>query len=60
MLKRSDADIKIAAKAWCEDAEAAREVYGPISIWNTSEVTDMSDLFCAHEDDIGPAAEDFN
>ncbi|GMI13753.1 hypothetical protein TrVE_jg9623 [Triparma verrucosa] len=32
MLKRSDADIKVAAKAWCEDAEAARETYGPISI----------------------------
>ena len=30
MLKRSDADIKEAAKAWCEDAEAAREIYGPI------------------------------
>ncbi|GMI09832.1 hypothetical protein TrVE_jg7410 [Triparma verrucosa] len=37
MMKRSDADIKVAAKAWCEDAEAARETYGPISIWNTSE-----------------------
>ncbi|GMH82805.1 hypothetical protein TrVE_jg11633 [Triparma verrucosa] len=31
MLKRSDADIKVAAKAWCEDVEAAREIYGPIS-----------------------------
>ena len=47
MLKRSDADIKVAAKAWCEDAEAAREIYGPISIWNTSEVTNMEELFCA-------------
>ena len=45
MLKRSDADIKEAAKAWCEDAEAAREIYGPISIWNTSEVTNMRQLF---------------
>ncbi|GMI01975.1 hypothetical protein TrVE_jg11487 [Triparma verrucosa] len=35
MLKRSNADIKVAAKAWCEDADAAREIYGPISIWNT-------------------------
>ena len=50
LLKRSDADIKVAAKAWCEDAEAAREIYGPISIWNTSEVTDMADLFSATED----------
>ena len=60
MLKRSDADIKVAAKAWCEDAEAAREIYGPISIWNTSEVTDMVGLFSAEDEDVGPAAEHFN
>ena len=60
MLKRSDADIKIAAKAWCEDAEEAREIYGPISIWNTSEVTDMADLFIANEDYGCKAAEQFN
>ncbi|GMH55278.1 hypothetical protein TrST_g4655 [Triparma strigata] len=59
MLKRSDADVKIAAKAWCEDAEAARETYGPISIWNTSEVTDMSESFSA-DAPIGPAVEKFN
>ncbi|GMH84567.1 hypothetical protein TrST_g1327 [Triparma strigata] len=60
MLKRSDADIKVAAKAWCEDAEAARETYGHISIWNTSEVTDMMDLFSADYEDVGPVAEQFN
>ena len=60
MLKRSDADIKIAAKAWCEDAEAAREVYGPISIWNTSGVTDMADLFCADSIIGYMAAKQFN
>ncbi|GMH68701.1 hypothetical protein TrST_g4396 [Triparma strigata] len=61
MLKRSDADIKVAAKAWCEDAEAAREIYGHISIWNTSEVTDMRDLFAADEEFIGyEAAKQFN
>ncbi|GMH63720.1 hypothetical protein TrST_g12035 [Triparma strigata] len=59
MLKRSDADVKIAAKAWCEDAEAAREIYGHISIWNTSEVTDMRDLFSADEHGY-EAAEQFN
>ncbi|GMH76369.1 hypothetical protein TrST_g6560 [Triparma strigata] len=53
MLKRSDADIKVAAKAWCEDVEAAREIYGPISIWNTSEVTDMRQLFCADDEYAG-------
>ncbi|GMH90928.1 hypothetical protein TrST_g5951 [Triparma strigata] len=60
MLKRSDADIKIAAKAWSEDAEAAREIYGPISIWNTSGVMEMADLFSADDEDVGPAAERFN
>ncbi|GMH80327.1 hypothetical protein TrST_g6396 [Triparma strigata] len=59
MLKRSDADIKVAAKAWCEDVEAAREIYGPISIWNTSEVTDMRDLFAADEFGAGEMAELF-
>ncbi|GMH93649.1 hypothetical protein TrVE_jg2045 [Triparma verrucosa] len=60
ILKRSDADIKVAAKAWCEDAEAAREIYGPISIWNTSEVTSMRGLFSAHDEDVGEAAKQFN
>ena len=60
MLKRSDADIKVAAKAWCEDAEAAREIYGHISIWNTSEVTSMLGLFSAEDEFAGEAAERFN
>ncbi|GMH54049.1 hypothetical protein TrST_g5741 [Triparma strigata] len=60
MLKRSDADIKVAAKAWCEDVEAAREIYGPISIWNMSGVTDMAALFSADDEDVGEAAEQFN
>ncbi|GMI13723.1 hypothetical protein TrVE_jg4969 [Triparma verrucosa] len=60
MLKRSDADIKVAAKAWCEDAEAAREIYGPISIWNTSEVTDMAVLFSANFVDGYEEAKQFN
>ncbi|GMH67457.1 hypothetical protein TrST_g2079 [Triparma strigata] len=60
MLKRSDADIKVAAKAWCEDAEAAREIYGPISIWNTSEVASMSSLFGGDSHGVGPAAKQFN
>ncbi|GMI09690.1 hypothetical protein TrVE_jg2914 [Triparma verrucosa] len=60
LLKRSDADIKVAAKAWCEDAEAAREIYGHISIWNTSEVTSMLGLFSAGDEFAGEAAECFN
>ena len=33
MLKRGNDGIDVAAKAWCEDAEAAREIYGHINIW---------------------------
>ncbi|GMH99228.1 hypothetical protein TrST_g6333 [Triparma strigata] len=60
MLERSDDDIHIAVRAWCEDAEAAREIYGPISIWNTSEVTSMSGLFSSGDGYAGEAAKQFN
>ena len=62
MLKRSDDDIKVAARAWCENAEEARKIYGHISIWNTSCVTDMSSVFCADTDlnGCGEAAKQFN
>ncbi|GMH70247.1 hypothetical protein TrST_g12432 [Triparma strigata] len=60
LLKRSDDDIKVAAKAWCEDAEAAREIYGHISIWNTSEVTDMRNLFSADDEQGYMAAKQFS
>ena len=54
LLKRTDADIRTAVKAWCGDwgilstpgnpVEAEAE-YGHISYWNVSEVTDMNRLF---------------
>ena len=41
----SDADLQHAAQAWCSDSTAAEHIFGDISDWNTSEVTDMEKLF---------------
>ncbi|GMH99377.1 hypothetical protein TrST_g8945 [Triparma strigata] len=60
ILKRTDDDVLEAAKAWCEDAEVAREVYGHISIWKTSEVTSMRYLFQADGWGGYEAARQFN
>ena len=45
---RTDADIKVAARAWANPAtRAAAEItYGHISDWETSQVTNMEKLFC--------------
>ena len=42
---RSDSDIKKAVNGWCENPAKATAKYGHISKWNTSLVTDMSELF---------------
>lgn len=47
MLKRTTGDIYRAVMDWCGDDDAAMDIYGHISIWNTSEVTNMRDLFSA-------------
>ena len=47
----NDTSIKDAVKAWCDDPHSAAGVYGNISAWDTSEVTDMSWLFAAPYDD---------
>merc|ERR1712176_707973 len=39
--------IKQAVAAWFSDPTAAEATYGHISTWETSGVTDMSELFCA-------------
>jgi hypothetical protein len=44
-LKRSDRDIKDAVKMWNICGVEAEGVYGHISDWDVSEVTDMSELF---------------
>ena len=47
-LVRTDADIKVAVRAWANPAtRAAAEItYGHISDWETSQVTNMEKLFC--------------
>ena len=48
-LKRTDEDIYDAVNAWCDpndkDHKLAIAKYGPISEWDTSDVTNMSSLF---------------
>ena len=46
-LTRTDADIKVAVRAWVNPATraAAGITYGHISDWETGNVTDMSNLF---------------
>ena len=50
--RRTDADIKVAVRAWADPAtRAAAEItYGHISDWETSQVTNMEKLFCGWED----------
>ena len=43
----TDSNIYTARDAWLADATAAEATYGHISTWDTSGVTDMSELFCS-------------
>ena len=46
----STTDELVAAKnAWLDDASAATAMYGHISTWDTSLITDMDTIFCANE-----------
>jgi hypothetical protein len=38
-------DLKEAVRLWCRDETEALQIYGHITKWNTSKVTDMSCLF---------------
>ena len=42
---RTDDDIHATVNAWCADPEAAEIEYGHISLWDTSKVTNMRNLF---------------
>ena len=57
-----DSSIRDAVAAWLSDETAAEATYGHISTWETGGVTDMSNLFCADEDETGcnEAAASFN
>ena len=49
-MKFNNETIREAVKEWCNDEESALKKYGFINDWDTSEVTDMSELFLnAHE-----------
>jgi len=43
--QRREGGIRTAAWLWCRDPAAAKAQYGPIASWDTSEITDMSELF---------------
>ena len=51
-LTRTDADIKVAVRAWANPATraAANITYDNISDWETSQVTNMEKLFCGATD----------
>ena len=36
---RLEGGIRTAVLAWCNDPAAAKQLYGPIASWNTSEVS---------------------
>jgi len=61
-LKRTDTDIQDAVRLWLEDQATAEARYGHISRWDTSAITNMSDLFNAFvhgkEDDEGELRDD--
>ena len=46
----TDDTLRDAVTAWCDDPGSAIGVYGNISDWDTSEVTDMSYLFSQYRD----------
>ena len=56
-------NIHQAVNAWLDNVTSARQTYGDIAGWNTSGVTDMSNLFCADGgcgDKMKSAAASFN
>ena len=43
--ERIEGGIHTAVELWCTDPAAAKQQYGPIASWDTSEITDMEMLF---------------
>ena len=46
----TDDNIHKAVEEWCRDKKSAMYKYGPIEEWDTSNVTDMKDLFTSMSD----------
>ena len=42
---RLEGGIRTAVEAWCAHRDAAKDQYGPIASWNTTEITNMQELF---------------
>ena len=47
---RVEGGIYTAVELWCEDPAAAKQQYGPIASWDTSEITSMGWLFFDRSD----------
>ena len=43
--QRMEGGIRTAVELWCRDPAAAKQQYGPIASWDTSEITNMLGLF---------------
>ena len=43
--ERLEGGIRTAVEAWCADQDTAKDQYGPVASWNTSEITNMMYLF---------------
>ena len=61
------AALLVARDAWCADPTAAAAIYGPINLWDISQVTDLSWVFCGWSDGpqgaqggCNPACRSFN
>ena len=48
--ERLEGGIRTAVELWCTDPAAAKQQYGPIASWNTSEITNMYMLFRSKAD----------
>ena len=53
--QRREGGIRTAVLAWCNDPAAAKQLYGPIASWNTSEASapatqrgQLSSHLCPH------------
>jgi len=44
-VQRTNDDIRVAVNLWCSNRAEAEQRYGHISVWDTSRVTDMRELF---------------
>jgi surface protein len=49
-FKFNNVNIRAAPSMWCQDRTSALELFGDISTWDTSEVTDMTKLFAELKD----------